>query len=590
MAVEVTTGGTLNAYQGNANLASGINNPDYAKINLDPLQNYALKKYETNLVDYNQQQKDKELLQNNFTDPAIHLQLDKEYADQLAPQMDSFVKSAKSNLQLNPNSEEWYNALSAHKDLINNNAQLKAVQTLREKALADAASADNPQEAEKQNAYAEKLKKYKLGQQIPVYQKNFVYNDKYVPKGDEHKFSSERVSADGKTKNTYNNTIFNPINLPEKTRELGVTNPEAAKTWGDIAYTTLQSKDVPQLNEAMAKTYTNGMLLNNGQLQQQHLPEYKKYLVDHPGATFEDFGLANGLKPELDEIKKGHEYLKTPLQEIVVPENENLAGFSYYTDPQSGERKRLSVDDETLGAIFGATRNVPGKKEELVKSELSITPKDELDVNAKIKINNDDNAQRERESLREEKTKRYIAGLKDYADGTSKTVPELPMTPLPSILTGIGKYNKQVSVSSLPVSQIAAINPKWLDEKGNLDPNFSDIKISVGKLDEGGDGIFVFKKGKNKSKYDYVESFNESKLKSNAETWLATYAKERKGQEVYGYVQDLYDKAKGVKPIMKNNSDYYNSGSNIERQEGDTYIYKDGTSWEIKNNKLVQIK
>lgn len=134
-------------------------------------------------------------------------------------------------------------------------------------------------------------------------------------------------------------------------------------------------------------------------------------------------------------------------------------------------------------------------------------------------------------------------------------IAELPFTPLPSILTSIGSYNKKVPLSSLPISMIAAINPNLIDEKGQLkkknenDSKTEKIEVAIGKDKDGLDKVFVYNDGSK----SVVPQINESQLKSNAESWLATAAKERKGQEVYGYIDELYQKAKGTanKPTPK---------------------------------------
>jgi hypothetical protein len=154
-------------------------------------------------------------------------------------------------------------------------------------------------------------------------------------------------------------------------------------------------------------------------------------------------------------------------------------------------------------------------------------------------------AQDERDALRDDKTKRYIAGLRKYGEGKDEKAPELPFTPLPSILANVGGYNVKKKLTDLPISQVAAINPNWVDKNNLLNDDYKELSISVGKNKEGNYGVYVYgdKTGDNSNEGKLI---NESQLKSNAESWLATNAKERKGQEVYGYIYDLYSKAKGT--------------------------------------------
>jgi len=132
---------------------------------------------------------------------------------------------------------------------------------------------------------------------------------------------------------------------------------------------------------------------------------------------------------------------------------------------------------------------------------------------------------------------------------TKTGIAELPFTPLPSILTSVGAYNKKVPLSSLPISMIAAINPNLIDEKGQLKSKnengnkTANIEVAVGKDKDGLDNVFIYNDG---NKQKITPQVNESQLKSNAESWLATAAKERKSQEVYGYIDELYQKAKGT--------------------------------------------
>lgn len=169
---------------------------------------------------------------------------------------------------------------------------------------------------------------------------------------------------------------------------------------------------------------------------------------------------------------------------------------------------------------------------------------------------------------------------------------ELPFSPLPAMLTSVGEYNKKVGLSSLPISMVAAINPNWVDEKGQLREKITDengrkipiskVTVSIGKS-KNGDGVYAYGVGR-------PTVINESQLKSNAESWLATTAKERKGQEVYGYIDDLYQKAKGtgsgqskvVTPIeIKDNSLIF-KGNKYTLEEVKEAGYKDFE--DFKNN------
>lgn len=131
----------------------------------------------------------------------------------------------------------------------------------------------------------------------------------------------------------------------------------------------------------------------------------------------------------------------------------------------------------------------------------------------------------------------------------SKTVSEQPYNPLASIIASIGSLNKGVPLSDLSQAQIAAINPNYLDEDGKVKSEFANKQISVGV---GNDGNFtLFELGEGGTVKDRrVKGLNESKLLSNAASWLSTGAKERKGQDAY-----LFDEKIFISAIGKNEQD-----------------------------------
>ena len=131
----------------------------------------------------------------------------------------------------------------------------------------------------------------------------------------------------------------------------------------------------------------------------------------------------------------------------------------------------------------------------------------------------------------------------------SKTVSEQPYNPLASIIASIGSLNKGVPLSDLSQAQIAAINPNYLDEDGKVKSEFANKQISVGV---GNDGNFtLFELGEGGAVKDRrVKGLNESKLLSNAASWLSTGAKERKGQDAY-----LFDEKIFISAIGKNEQD-----------------------------------
>lgn len=563
MAGEVTTGNQLNAYQGNANLAS-VPGSGYGKIDLSPLATYAAYAYNTHLEDFKQQQKDKAKIEELYMDPSIYLSLDKGYADQVAPLTSKIKNLGAQNLQLQPNSDKWYEFMDTYKELKSANAKLKTVQELKNKALTDAGASADVHEKERLTAYADKLDKYKLGEDVPAYDKYFKADETHIPTGLKSTGTRQKVLPNGNVQ-TEKFTVFNPIGLDTVAAQNLALHPEYAQTYSDIAHKYLEQGDLSIVNSANADTYDKSMLLNMDELRTKYKTDFAKYQKQFPGKTFGDFMTFNGKDNELQKVYQGNAFLQKQVQQVpaTVDRGKELAGYTYYTDQKTGAKTRLNVPDSDLAAMMGATKNVPGERDEVVSEILGLTPKDKYEAGIKLQLERENRASAERINANTQEQENYRAGLKAYAEGKGKTVPELPMTPLPSILAGIGGYNKRVKISSLPISQVAAINPNWLDAKGNLLAANKDIEVTVGKRIDETDGVFIYKKGK---KATEKESVNESKLKSNAESWLATFAKERKGQEVYGYIDDLYQKAKGnvVTPSAPANPTGLKEQGNIE--------------------------
>lgn len=555
MASEVTSRMALNSYRGDANLAAG-EGTGYAKIDLSPLQTYALQKYRTNELDFNQQQEDRSKLEKLYTDPAIHQQLDKSYGDQLNPIANKLKELSKKNLQMNPNSKDWYDFMDTHNELVQTNAKLKAVQDIKNKAKEKLGASPNLHEKEGLTAYISQLDNYKLGEEVPVYNKYFDYDPKHMASLVTSQVTKQVPTADGKGIRTVKTTVTNPLNADQLFQRKLVENPYASQTFKDIAHTTLESGDYETINDKAAEAYSNGMILNNNELQTKYQAEYQKFKKANPAGTFRDFMVSSGKDAELAAVQKGHDFLK-PTEKGVVFEvpaetDRELAGYTYFQRP-NGTKVRLNKPDYEVAAIFKATETVPGAKEEVLEEKLSVTPKDEFEAKKRLDLERMQQGGANYRAKMNDDTERYKANLKDYADGKPDAkAPELPFTPLPSIVAAIGENNKRVNITSLPISQIAAINPNWLDAKGALKTpkEIGDIEVSVGKRSDGSDGVFVVKKtlGGEVSK----ETINESKLKSNAESWLATSAKERKGQEVYGYIDELYNAAKGKNAITEN--------------------------------------
>jgi hypothetical protein len=551
---DITTGSEINSYRGDAALGTG-EAAGYAPIDTSPIQQYALTKYRTNVLDFEQQQKDKAELQQKFSDPNLYGFLDQELAAQLSPDLTELKELSKKNLQMQPQSKDWYRFHELYNKVLDKNARAKTVQTLKDKYKNAAGLAADPHEKERMLAYVDKLSKQNIDDDIPAYDAYFKYNDAHVPKGLISETTSQRTRPDGTIENVKTKT-YNPIGLVDETSRMLSTTPEAAKTYEDLSHTLLQDQSLlKELNPKIEETYKKGWDINVNKLQPVYATDYEAYKKANPKKTFAEF-LSEKHPEELKKIARGMDYLKNPLT-IIPYDGKEYAGFTYFTGPD-GKKSRMSEDDKTIGAIYGATYHLPGD-EEKVNTELGITPKDKFEAEVKIGMNNANNAQDERESIRSAKTAKYTADLSAYtAANKPGAAPELPFSPFPSMLAGIGGYNKKVLISSLPLSQVAAINPNWI-EKGQIKPDFLNVEISAGKTGgfdpknpDAGNGIFTYNvpaydsRGKIIKGKTIRKTVNESQLKSNAESWIATDAKERKGQEVYGYIPELYGEAQNT--------------------------------------------
>lgn len=383
---DVQSGTDLNSYQGNANLAGGNSEGvGYAKVDITPLQTLALQQYNTNMVDYQQQQYDRAKLEDMYLDPSIYVDLDQDLAGQITPKMQEFKDLARKQLEKNPNSEDYYKFKDLYKELGSLNAKGKAVQTLRQQYKKAAGETQDEHEKEALNAHLEKLSKYKLGDEIPVYNKYFGFDKNALPPKDKLKGTYLRVK--GNVIETVQTELNNPMGLDEVAKRQRIENPKVYTTGEDIGHTLLQHGGVDELNKKTAEYADLGIKLNVGLLKDKYQNELNKFQKENPTGTFQEFLNATGHSDEIDKIRQGHDYLKVPVKYIPVPDGEGrLQNYSYSADG----KQRLNVDNDILRAKFSATDEPIGKSEKVLKSELSKTPAEIERIRAATeKINSD---------------------------------------------------------------------------------------------------------------------------------------------------------------------------------------------------------
>ncbi len=382
----VTTGQELNSYQGNAALAGGVNETGFAAMDLSPLAVFALKKYEVNKLDYEKQQEDKAALEKMYINPDLNVFLDPSLAGQIDPDLNELKELSKKHLEMNPKSEDWYKFHDTYNTILKKNANAKTVQTLLTKTRGDAEATANLDEKKKLNDFADKLKNYKLGEEIPVYDKYFAPVEKYVPTGETAKWKVERTKPDGKTKEVVEKSVNNSLWLLRKYDKMQMMEPESQETWGDIANTAIQDYVADKgtggvlldnLNKTSADVYQKNLDYNKSLLESKYNKEYQEYLKANPTtppATFESFVATDPIKSkELKDIYEGLSFLQNPVHLIDASKDpRKFAGFTYFTGPD-GKVSRLDINDKEFAARHGATVSPAGEKETVLSSELDKT-------------------------------------------------------------------------------------------------------------------------------------------------------------------------------------------------------------------------
>lgn len=372
MAGEVTTGQELGSYSGNAALAGGeaSNAIGWKDIDTTPLQTYALKRYATNLVNYETQEKDRAKAEQMYLDPNINVPLDEHLAEQVRPKMEEMKNLMAKNPSAATDPKSWYKIQALDKELLQQNARLKSVQDLKNKynGLAGA----EPDEFKKKNYqdYVSQLEKYKLGEDVPPFNDHFVFDEKHLPELKTADVVTQRINGD--KVETVRSTMYNGIDALQKARDQHITNGEVNNTGQDLASTLLTHGGLDDLNNRMAKAYDQQIKLNFGLLHDKYATEFGTYQKANPNATFSDFLKATNRQGEIKGIVDNLAWLKQPLT-YVPDQGQNNPDLSHnYAYDDKGVR--LSADNDTLRAIYSVLRNPAGAKEEILKTELSKTP------------------------------------------------------------------------------------------------------------------------------------------------------------------------------------------------------------------------
>lgn len=371
---EVSTAQELGAYQaGNAGLAGGAasNEIGYAPVNIDysPLQTYALAKYKTNLINYETKEKDRAKVEEMFKDPNINVPLDEHLAEQVRPKLEEFKNEMAKNPSAYSDPKAWYRIQQLDRELLADNAKLKTVQVAKDhyNQLAGA----EPDEFKKKNYqdYVAKLEKYKLGEEVPVYNDHFVFDEKHLPDLQTAKSTSQRINGD--KIETVEKTMYNGIDALDKARQQHITDGSVNNTGQDLASTLLTHGGLPELNKKIQDAYDQQLKLNFGLLKDKYAGEFKKYQSANPDATFSDFIKATNRQGEVVKIGEKLDFLK-PLSYINDNGQDNPDLNHSYAYDKNGVR--LNADNDTLRAIYSVLRNPIGAEEKVLKSEISTKP------------------------------------------------------------------------------------------------------------------------------------------------------------------------------------------------------------------------
>jgi hypothetical protein len=417
MANDVTTGQELNSYKGDAALGTG-EAYGYAPINLAPLEQYALHKFEINKINYEQQQKDKRDLHDEFTDPNLYLFLDEPFANQVNPKLDELKELSKKNLQMDPNGKDWYRFHELYNEILKDNAGLKTVQTLKDKTKKSIEATADVHEKERLEGYVKQLDQYKLGQEIPVYNSYFGPDLKHLPDLKEETGTYLKLGGSKAfpTEQKIKYTIYNPIDAFELARKKVVEQPDALQTGGDFSHTFLEMGGIDEANNAAKDIYKKALSLNIGQLQSKYSDDYKKYESQNPGASFRDYMNNTGKDSELQSIYDKLSPLNDGLSVVPISADNGveLKGFTYYTDPKSGAKVRMNLSDADMLGFMAATKKPIGKKEEVVEEKFA------KDVVAADQAKRDDATKRRGQTLDYNAAMAKIKADKDHWSSTQK--------------------------------------------------------------------------------------------------------------------------------------------------------------------------
>lgn len=536
---------TAASYTGNKELGGYV--PDAISIDARPLELLASYTVAYNKAEYDQRQKDAEGRAKELAGMAAidFSKIDDKWRQPIAEKFDkltAFVKTNPSvfNYQKNPQGFLEYSRMKDELGQAVNSG--KANQIILEKRNGDIKSETNVDTKQyKQNRLDEDKGKTGLYDTMPIEEQYDIKFDKLPEVG------LLKTSVIYKSPNSTQTTDYT-------LRDMGKINQQAqAFAYKDM----LDEKDVTLSDEykkadagkqKMMKEQQTARTIAKGKDGWSPMGQIAKDILGNP--KYKDAN--NDISMDLLLKDPATEQLATAISSVnqQIAEQKAKIDAGLFTD-KSGQ----ALDSK---AYYPINYKDGINATELARMQMWINSgaetKDSKDAfngdQTKVKINDADNAVKltiAREGQAGENYRKQLEESGKEGKAASKTILENGYNPMASIISSIGVPNTPVTLSTISLAQAGALNPNYLNKDGDLDLNkkvdgkyVKDIKIAYGTAKDG--TVYIYEVDKEGNAFDKqnrpINKFSETKILSNASSWLGTKGKERKGQDVYAYTED----------------------------------------------------
>lgn len=412
---EVTTGNELLAYTGNAELAGGYS-PDtigVGKIDLSPLQTWAIYQYNTNLKNYERQEEDRKKLEELYSNPKIHLSLDQNLATQIQPKLDNLATLMKQNPQLYRDRKKYYEFIDQYNELIDDNAKLKTIQDEKDATKKSIEAESNEYKKRALQKYYDSLNNYKLGDEPPVYNGVFEFDEKVsLPILETQTEKKQRIVGD--KIQTYTQSIVSPLNAKGIAAEQAAKNGDVRAQRETLVSGILAHGDLDLYNEKAQQAYNDWANFAYQSLQTKYADDFSSWSKSNKEKSFDDFLTATNRKNEYDEQINDIKWLKgtdggSPAIYTVPSgtDKQKLDGFTY-----DDNGNRLNLPDDDVAALMAIINNGVGLKTKIVKEEVSEVPSKIKENEAQAKKSDEDAKSNRIKALTDREYKRALIALK----------------------------------------------------------------------------------------------------------------------------------------------------------------------------------